>query len=190
MARIAVLLLLATLLGACAAEGPGSPPSSVLPTPVPATSVPPKLASPAQTPAPRLLVTVSAATISPEAPDAGQALQPALVVRRTGGFAGGDEEWVIYADGRVRLPNGQHQQAEAEAVLRLLTQITKSGSFQLDDAAGGFSKCRDCFNYQITVSHEGQTKTIRVQPESSDTPKELRQAIESLDAFLNALPKG
>jgi hypothetical protein len=29
-----------------------------------------------------------------------------------------------------------------------------------------------------------------VQPESSDIPKELLKAIESIDAFLNALPKG
>ena len=190
MARISVLVLLAMILAACAPEGPGISPISVLPTPVLATSVPPKPTSPTQTPVPRLLVTAAAATMTPVTSGTGQALQPVLVIRRTGGFAGVEEEWSIYEDGRVTLPNGQHQQIEAEAVSRLLTEITQSGFFNMGDAVGGMSKCRDCFNYQITVSKDGQTKTIRVQPESSNIPQELLKAIESINTFLNALPKG
>jgi hypothetical protein len=190
VARILALVLLTVILAACVPGGPSIPPASVLPTPAPATSVAPKSASPTPTPVPRLLATAAAATVTPAISGKDQALQPVLVIRRTGGLAGVEEEWSIYEDGRVTLPNGRRQQVEAEVVSRLLTQITESGFFGLGGAAGGLSKCRDCFNYQITVSKDGQTKTIQVQPESSDIPKELLKAIESIDAFLNALPKG
>jgi hypothetical protein len=190
MVRISVLVLLAAILAACVPVGPGVSPTSVPPTPVPATSAPPEPASPTPTPIPRLLATAIAATVTPGASGDGQDLQPALVIRRTGGLAGVDEEWVIFSDGSVTLPDGRRLQVDAEAVAGLLTQITASGLFDSSGAVGGLSNCRDCFNYQITTSFNGQTTTIQVQPESSEIPKELQIAIASIDAFLNALPKG
>ncbi len=182
MARILALVLLAAILTACVPVGPGLPPTSVLATPAPA--------APTDTPIPRLLATAAAATATPAASGKGQAAGPVLVVRRTGGLAGVSEEWTIYEDGRVTLPKGSQQQAGVEQVSQLLAQITASGFFGLGDLMSGPSKCRDCFNYELTVTKDGQTKTVKVQPESADVPKELLKAIESIDAFLNALPKG
>ncbi len=190
MTRFWTLILMAGLLAACVPAGTGVLPTSAPDTLTPAapnTLVRETPAPAAASPQPSMLATASS---SGAASGKGMGDGPILVVQRSGGLAGVSEEWSIYADGRVITPTGARK-VESEQIARLLSSMISSGLFALNESSGVvFSKCRDCFTYQITVAQGGKMKTFQVQPEATDTPIEAREALQSIIDFLNTLPKG
>jgi hypothetical protein len=108
---------------------------------------------------------------------------------RSGGFAGVDEQWTFYAEGKVVTAKGAEQAFEAAKVETLLSDIETLGFFELQDSYGSkFSACKDCFSYEITISRNGQVKTITFT-DGSDVPAELTQAIEKIDSLISSLPQ-
>ena len=158
MARISVLVLLAMILAACVPAGPGIPPTSAT-TYSGAGNVSTARAS---IPRSRLGPTTAGNGRRRNHDPSGIWQRPDIAAgarHPTYGWACGRGRGVDHLRRRARsLPNGRHQQVEAEAISRLLRQITESGFFDFGDATSSLSKCRDCFNYQITVSKDGQTK--------------------------------
>ncbi len=106
-----------------------------------------------------------------------------IVLKRGGGFAGVDEEWTIYASGRVAPAEGAERTVAAEAVDSLLADIEARGFFELADAYGRGSKCNDCFQLELTVTHNGRTKTVTAVDAAPDTPPALQEIVSAVLAL-------
>ncbi len=185
MRRWLSILLLGCLLAACAPAA----------APVESTATPAgDIAGPADTatPATDTLSTPAPSTADVKATPAGRGDGQAVVVfARGGGLAGVSEAWTIFADGTITLADGPEAAAlevgrvTAEQVSALVTGLDGLGFFQMQAAYGANDNCADCFQYTVTVTNGGVTKTVITQDAASDAPPELAQALDLIQALLN-----
>ena len=106
-----------------------------------------------------------------------------IIYRRSGGFAGVEEEWRIYADGRIEGPEGS-QQGDPAQVQALLAQMTTSDFNSLADSYVPLDNCCDRFTYAITLQLEDGTKTVQTTDDIPDQPEQLTQILDSLNNLL------
>ena len=109
-----------------------------------------------------------------------------IVFHRSGGFAGVDEQWLIYADGRIEGPEGVQRQVEPEQVQALLETITTNEFFALDDSYVPLDSCCDRFSYELTVRLDNNQKTIHTIDDAPEQPQQLTQILSAVDALLFA----
>ncbi|MEJ2747869.1 MAG: hypothetical protein P8183_08160, partial [Anaerolineae bacterium] len=155
-------LLAILLLGACSPTVASSPDIEPGVTAVPeakATATPSAL-KPVATSEPAETAPVDSAESSK--PDKMEAVPAGavLVFHRTGGFAGVDQRWVVYADGRIDMPDGTQKQVDASQVQALLDTVQTANFFDLNDSYVPLDNCCDRFTYSITVQLDGQVKTV------------------------------
>jgi hypothetical protein len=112
-----------------------------------------------------------------------QLVSAVVVLRRTGGFAGVNDEYTIYTDGNISLPKGKETQVSSEDVVQLLDKIQELGFFEMEASYGKLSKCNDCFNYSLSVDWDGQQKTVTAVETADDVPAEYWQIVELVTAF-------
>ena len=121
--------------------------------------------------------------------DPAAANTPALVLRRSGGFAGVLQEWQVFSDGRVLIREGQQQEASlqvpAQAVAELLTWLDGSGFFSAQiPTPNPDETCCDRFLYELTASYNGQTNSVVVLDTPENLPGDLPEAFRRLEALL------
>ncbi len=109
-----------------------------------------------------------------------------IALHRSGGFAGVDEQWLIYADGRIEGPEGVQQQVEPEQVQALLETITTNEFFALDDSYVPLDSCCDRFSYELTVRLDNNQKTVRTVDDAPDQPQQLTQILNAVNVLLFA----
>ncbi len=95
-----------------------------------------------------------------------------IILGRSGGFAGVNESWLIYSNGRIELPDGRELEVEVDQIYELLEEVEALGFFDINTPKPGISACRDCFQYQLTVNHDNQKKTISWEDDQL-VPQEL-----------------
>lgn len=83
-----------------------------------------------------------------------------LVYVKSGGFAGIHEEWRFYADGRLTAADGSTVTLSAQQTNDLQAAIAAADFAGLPERIGGRNTCADCFNYSLTVTVDGKTKTV------------------------------
>ncbi|MBN1147242.1 MAG: hypothetical protein JXA78_08300 [Anaerolineales bacterium] len=108
-----------------------------------------------------------------------------IVYRRSGGFAGLDEEWTIYADGRVTSKDGRQWQASPEQASDLIVQIEALGFFEIKADPIPLIPCCDRFYYELTMVSGEQAHTIATYDGAPATPPGLWQAMEAVIRFLD-----
>ena len=94
-----------------------------------------------------------------------------IIYERTGEATCVDEVWSIYPDGRLVGENGSiriDETVTSEEISALLAEIEELGFFDLESTE--HTACRECFAYQITVSHGDQRKTVSAIDGGTDTP--------------------
>ncbi|MFF3864366.1 hypothetical protein [Micromonospora sp. NPDC001898] len=142
--RIAMIAALLAAATGCAAGDPGTP------APTPSATVSPP-ASPGTTAAPGTTAGTPGASVPAEASPAPAAR---VVVRRSGGFAGGSDTVTVEPDGRWTAVDhagtrrtGQLTAADLDRLRRLAAEprLTEGGTA---DAAG---RCSDAYEYRLTV---------------------------------------
>jgi hypothetical protein len=133
---------------------------------------------------PEVSVEGAAAEAAATAPARGEAGEPVIVFRRGGGLAGRSDEWLIYADGTVQAADGTAQAVAPEAVSALLTGLEALGFFEMEAAYGRDSQCADCYQYEITVVHNGQKKTVATLDAAADAPAVLGQMIAQIQQLI------
>ncbi len=152
MKQLTVALII-ILLAACSTLGPTTP--TPLASPVtPSTTVPSVAATPT---GPTPTITQSSSPESEEKVTATQ--EPVIVFSQEGGFAGIQNIWLIYADGRVEAPEGREFQLAPATVESLLTEIEEIGFFDLNQPKQA-DICCDRFTYTLLVRHGGQENEI------------------------------
>jgi hypothetical protein len=108
-----------------------------------------------------------------------------IIYQRGGGLAGVNEQWYITASGHIFDNKGALKDVDAAQVTSLLDEFKAAGFFDLQDTAvGKQSNCKDCFSYGITVTLDGQTKTITTQDGAAGIPDAVWKAIEKLNLMI------
>lgn len=207
MPKKMIVLILVCLLTACS---PGESPAVTSTEP---TRQPPQAgASPAITTSagtditPAVDATVLAATPS-QAPIAAQesvsesplapgrspasseavAEEPVIKFNRSGGFAGLDQTFLIYADGRIVGANGEEGQVSPEQVAAVLQQIEAASFFELDASYLPRDTCCDRFSYEITVQTPTQTKSVVTMDGVENQPKGLTMTLAAITELLSSV---
>ncbi len=139
--------------------------------------------TPVEARTPTVTTPEAASSVAPATGAAATATQPVIVLERSGGFAGRTQTWTVYADGQVVSGQGERQVAP-ELVSQFVAGLSALGFFNLQDAYGQNTQCRDCYNYRLTVNSGGQTKTVSFVDNPADMPLGLGEAMEQLNSLL------
>ena len=98
-----------------------------------------------------------------------------VVLERNGGVNCVDELHTIYPDGRIVADDGSRKiekQVTPAEVDQLLADISAKGWFTEKMFDSWHTPCRQCFGYYVTVSHQGQEKTVKGVDGGTDAPVE------------------
>ena len=170
---LAVGLIFTLILGACWAS---SGRTEISPTST--------IVEPSPSPAPPTPTSQSPESI-PDEPQVDLPPGAVIVYRQSGGFAGLNEEWTIYADGRVTAKDGSQWQASPEGVSDLLYTIKSLGFFKIEASHVSIVPCCDRFSYELTVVTDELANSAATYDGAPSTPSALSSAIQAVTNFLD-----
>ncbi len=166
LARLPKVLMVALLMCACR----GLPGDSVA-TPLPPTPSPPETTTASPT---------AQATAIPD--DMEPSSDVVITFKLKGGIGGLDETWTVDREGRLRSASGERYEVGPGRVARLVQDIEAAGFFALSESYTDVV-CADCFEYTITISHNGQAKTVEAV-DASQLPESLKTIVRLLREFI------
>jgi hypothetical protein len=136
-----------------------------------------QLVTPGAKPAPTASPLVSPLT----SPIAVPANNVVIQVYRTGGFAGVNDTWLIYGDGRVQYSGAGLSQSKQLTTDQMSTLnaavrdvLAMPGAYTAKDA------CCDRFVYDITIMADGQTKIVRTVDAAPDEPQPVTSLLAAI----------
>jgi hypothetical protein len=109
---------------------------------------------------------------------------PVITFARSGGFAGIEEEWQIYGDGRIVNERGQTWQTEDQEVTQLLEDIGATSFLQLEGSYMPKNSCCDRFTYVLTVIIEGETQQVTTIDAAPNTPDAFWETQKLIQDFI------
>jgi simple sugar transport system permease protein len=110
-----------------------------------------------------------------------------IVYERNGGPNCIDELYGIYPDGRIVADNGAtkiEQQVTSADVDRLLSGIDSRGWFTDEMYTTWHTPCGQCFSYYLTVSYQGQAKTVKAVDGGTDAPADYWQVVSLINGVI------
>jgi hypothetical protein len=114
-----------------------------------------------------------------------------LVYERNGGPNCVDELYAIYPDGKITGDNGvevlQKDVTSADVDL-LLASISEYGWFTDDLYDTWHNPCGQCYGYYLTVSYQGQVKTVKGVDGGTDAPADYWQVISLVKGIIPQFP--
>ena len=110
-----------------------------------------------------------------------------IVLQRSGGLAGTQEEWKIYPDGHIVDNAGKETQVSPELVAALLAQVDSLGFFDLDESYVPRNTCCDRFTYVLTVQSDGKAHTVTALEAEPSAPQAFWDAIQAVDQLITGL---
>jgi hypothetical protein len=132
------------------------------------------------------ITNASGITPSPDQAVLGIGAEPVIVFQRSGGFAGGAEQWSIYATGKITKRNGGELSIDPAQVTALLDAIQAAGFYDLTQSSikGAISNCKDCYTYQLTINGEGKANTLTFQDGAKDVPEAFWNIIKKINEWI------
>jgi hypothetical protein len=103
-----------------------------------------------------------------------------ILYQKSGGFAGVNESWWIYADGRLRDKDGNEWQLPTQAVETFLANSKKAGLAQLSANFLPEGFCCDQFIYGLIVRQDDGIYQVVTADGLDTTPQELFQLIDDV----------
>jgi hypothetical protein len=180
-------------------EQPATPLASTAATPYPGqqetAAARPADASPAA-PTPNISATPPSDAQDPK-PAPAETLPADAVLRltRSGGIAGIHETWTVYTDGRVEVSRRVNAPAEDAGQLTpaqvqtLLAELERLGFFDLQPEYGPKNACCDMITATLQARSGERQHTVTMLQGQDDTPAKLLQALEAVNALLQAAKK-
>ncbi len=110
-----------------------------------------------------------------------------LVYERNGGPRCIDELYAIYPDGRIMGDDGTttiEKQITPAEVEQLLADIDALGWFTNDMFNTWHTPCGQCYGYYITVSYNGQEKTVRAVDGGTDAPANYWKVVSEINGVI------
>jgi hypothetical protein len=172
--KFITLFFLLVFLTGCAAQTPDGP-KQAGPTPSQAPSL---------TSSPSTRLTASA-TISPTARATVEDF-PFLVYTRSGGFAGVNETWEIFSDGRVLSDKGDLKMISPAAAQALLEQMRAVDLAKLSQKSPTSEVCADCFMVELTLNDGGKQIHISIIPESTNADPIAVKLVGTVQKTINS----
>ena len=105
----------------------------------------------------------------------------------SGGIAGLSETWLIYADGRVEHSgsgSGQARQLSPDQITTLVAEMRSTNFASWKESYVPLNQCCDRFLHVITLTLDGQTKTVRTLDAAPDEPPALTRLLSVINAIL------
>ena len=110
---------------------------------------------------------------------------PVIILKRSGGYAGLEDQWAIYADGRVEGSATTENPLSTEHIAEILAEAEGGGFFNLNDQYIDKGHCCDFFNYEVTLNlADGRSHTIITVEQTPSIPPILAQTIQELNFLL------
>ena len=117
-------------------------------------------------------IAIIAATFSQQ-PQSEKPNVPAIMIERTGGFAGAENRVSVFADGKVIDGTGKIRHVRPSSVEEFIRSVEKVGAPAPDKAAVPQGYCFDCFMYTIKIPKDEAGKTfVFEEPITSHSGKE------------------
>lgn len=186
-------LLTIILLAACNAprQSETQPPAPTVTT-VAATASPtiipspePTIVSPLPTPTAPVFESPIGTDEAQSPADPSNVGQPVIEFNRSGGFAGLNDTFLIYADGRVESDGRVTFQVAPEAIEAILSQAEAGGFFDLNESYLAKNTCCDRFTYQITLRHSNKENSVVTIDDADNPPDVLRVTLEAIDQLVS-----
>ena len=117
-------------------------------------------------------------------PAAGEAV---VVFERSGGFAGVNDQWTIFSDGKIVKDSGETATISTDQLSALLSAVDAAGFYDMKPGSslGNASNCKDCFTYTLTITNNGQTNTISAQDGSKNLPDAFWSLIQQINTLVS-----
>ena len=106
---------------------------------------------------------------------------------RSGGIGGFNETWSIYADGRVEHSgrgSGRALQLSPDQIATLVAAMRAANFTSWKESYVPLNSCCDRFMYVMTLTLDGQTKTVRTLDAAPDEPPTLTAVLSAINAIL------
>ena len=110
----------------------------------------------------------------------------AIAYRRSGGYAGVSDEWVVFIDGQVKSADGQERQVSAQTVSELVQAADAAGFFAMQPSYVPKDTCCDRFSYQLIVRKGDQVHAVETIDAAPGMPPELELLLREVDDALRA----
>lgn len=110
-----------------------------------------------------------------------------IVYERNGGPHCVDELYAIYPDGRITADNGVtilEKLITPEEVDQLLEKIVGFGWFTHEMYNTWHVPCSQCYGYYITVTRDGETKTVKAVDGGTDAPAAYWQVVGAIHGVI------
>lgn len=114
-----------------------------------------------------------------------------IVFERNGGSRCTDYLYAIYPDGRIVGDDGVNtveKQISPEEVEKLLSDINDQGWFTDEMYDTWHTPCFQCFGHYVTVSYEGQERTVTGVNGGADAPPEYWHVVSLITGVLPEFP--
>ena len=96
-----------------------------------------------------------------------------IVFKRSGGIVGIMEEWQLFSDGTLTKNGEPKDSLTPEQTGQLLSQIEQLGYFGLGSAYLPQNTCCDRFLYELTVTLDDRSHTVKTMDGVETAPQEL-----------------
>jgi hypothetical protein len=111
--------------------------------------------------------------------------QPVIIYKQSGGFAGIEQEWRIFASGLYEGAPATRRTLPAEKIAQILADARAGGFFELDDSYIDEGHCCDFFNLEVTlVAEDGRSHTVTTMEQTPGMPEILKQTIDAINLLL------
>ncbi len=110
-----------------------------------------------------------------------------VVYEHNGGSSCVDEIYAIYPDGRITAEEGTNKlekQVTSADVEKLLVDIANLGWFTDTLYSTEHEPCGQCYTFFLTVSDQGQIKTVKAVNGGTDTPPDYWKVIALIDEII------
>ncbi len=108
-----------------------------------------------------------------------------VVFERSGGYAGLLQQWTIYTDGRIDMPDGSQKQVGTEQIEALLAAIQSANVFALNDSYIPADSCCDQFSYTITMHLDDGVKRIDTIDNAPKQPEQVTAVLNTINNLLS-----
>jgi simple sugar transport system permease protein len=110
-----------------------------------------------------------------------------VAYERNGGPECIDEEYAVYPDGRIVGDDGTQKiekQATPEDVNQLLSNISTLGWFTEEMYDTWHTPCGQCYTYYLSISYQGQEKTVQAVDGGTDAPANYWQVVSLINGII------
>lgn len=110
-----------------------------------------------------------------------------IIYNRSGGFAGLQQEWTIYADGRIVLPDGSQKQIDPTQVQAVFDTIATANFQSLKASYVPKDTCCDRFTHVITVQTGSEAHTVTTIDQAPDEPAALTAVLQTINELVQTV---